>query len=357
MSTGDFLTLATLALAILIVTPFLGRYIHRVMEGERTFLSPILRPVERFVYRVCGVDETSEQDWKGYADLRPGNGLRRHRRRLRRLPPPGHPALQPGRDSADVPGPGVQHVGQLRDQHQLAELLRRDRRDLPDAGDGPGRPQLHVGRHRPGRGYRPHPRADPSQHQDARQLLGRPDPRRPLHPPPDLDRRSPRPRLAGRSADVEPDRRSRPRSQGATQTIAMGPSRLAGMDQGDGQQRRRVLQRELVAPVREPDAADELARDLRPPHDQLLADLHVRPVCRQAAPGLDDLRRDGRDPPGRRGVRHAHGVQRQPALPGRRRPGDAREHGGEGDTLRRRRRWTVHDSHDRHQHRGDQLLA
>ena len=66
MSTGDFLTLATIALAMLIVTPFLGRYIHRVMEGERTFLSPILRPVERFVYRVCGIDETREQDWKGY---------------------------------------------------------------------------------------------------------------------------------------------------------------------------------------------------------------------------------------------------------------------------------------------------
>ena len=67
MSTGDFLTLATIALAILVVTPFLGRYIHRVMEGERVFLSPVIRPVERFVYRVCGIDETSEQDWKGYA--------------------------------------------------------------------------------------------------------------------------------------------------------------------------------------------------------------------------------------------------------------------------------------------------
>jgi K+-transporting ATPase ATPase A chain len=67
MALGDFLTLGTLALAILIATPFLGRYIYHVMEGERTILSPILRPVERFVYRVCGIDETAEQDWKGYA--------------------------------------------------------------------------------------------------------------------------------------------------------------------------------------------------------------------------------------------------------------------------------------------------
>ena len=36
------------------------------MEGERVFLSPILRPVERAVYRVCGVDETTEQGWRGY---------------------------------------------------------------------------------------------------------------------------------------------------------------------------------------------------------------------------------------------------------------------------------------------------
>ena len=67
MPIGDLLTLATVALAILIVTPVLGAYIYRVMEGQRVFLSPVLRPVERAVYRVCGVDESAEQDWKGYA--------------------------------------------------------------------------------------------------------------------------------------------------------------------------------------------------------------------------------------------------------------------------------------------------
>jgi K+-transporting ATPase ATPase A chain len=67
MSVGDFLTLLTIAAAVLLITPFLGRYIHRVMEGERVFLSPIVRPVERAIYRVSGIDETVEQDWKGYA--------------------------------------------------------------------------------------------------------------------------------------------------------------------------------------------------------------------------------------------------------------------------------------------------
>jgi potassium-transporting ATPase potassium-binding subunit len=64
---GDVLTLATVCVAILAITPVLGTYIHAVMEGERTILRPILRPVERAVYRLSGIDESVEQSWKGYA--------------------------------------------------------------------------------------------------------------------------------------------------------------------------------------------------------------------------------------------------------------------------------------------------
>jgi K+-transporting ATPase ATPase A chain len=39
---------------------------HRVFEGERTILSPVLAPVERVIYRVSGVDPTVEHGWKGY---------------------------------------------------------------------------------------------------------------------------------------------------------------------------------------------------------------------------------------------------------------------------------------------------
>jgi len=66
MAINDFLTLATVGLAILLITPLLGGYIHKVMEGQRVFLSPVLQPVERFVYRACGIDATTEMDWKGY---------------------------------------------------------------------------------------------------------------------------------------------------------------------------------------------------------------------------------------------------------------------------------------------------
>jgi potassium-transporting ATPase potassium-binding subunit len=45
----------------------LGRFMARVFEGERTFLTPVLRPVEIGLYRVAGVDETREQHWITYA--------------------------------------------------------------------------------------------------------------------------------------------------------------------------------------------------------------------------------------------------------------------------------------------------
>ncbi|MBN8925379.1 MAG: potassium-transporting ATPase subunit KdpA [Rhodospirillales bacterium 69-11] len=55
-----------LALLLLITRPF-GGYMHRVFAGERTLLSPVLRPVERGLYRLAGVDERIEQHWTGYA--------------------------------------------------------------------------------------------------------------------------------------------------------------------------------------------------------------------------------------------------------------------------------------------------
>ena len=51
---------------IVALTPLLGGYMTRVFNGERTFLSPLLRPVERALYRISGVDATREQHWATY---------------------------------------------------------------------------------------------------------------------------------------------------------------------------------------------------------------------------------------------------------------------------------------------------
>jgi K+-transporting ATPase ATPase A chain len=48
------------------LTPVLGGFMARVFEGQRTFLSGVLGPVERAIYRLGGVDETEEMTWKRY---------------------------------------------------------------------------------------------------------------------------------------------------------------------------------------------------------------------------------------------------------------------------------------------------
>jgi potassium-transporting ATPase potassium-binding subunit len=52
---------------ILAVTKPMGVFMARVFAGERTFLDPVLRPVERAIYRVTGVDEKHEMRWTEYA--------------------------------------------------------------------------------------------------------------------------------------------------------------------------------------------------------------------------------------------------------------------------------------------------
>jgi len=51
---------------VLALTKPLGNFLYRVYERKPTFLDPVLRPIERLIYRVCGVDDTKETDWKGY---------------------------------------------------------------------------------------------------------------------------------------------------------------------------------------------------------------------------------------------------------------------------------------------------
>src|SRR5512141_3383826 len=52
---------------LLLVTRPMGVYLHRVLDPQgKTFLDPLLKPVERLFYRVMQVDPRSEQDWKRY---------------------------------------------------------------------------------------------------------------------------------------------------------------------------------------------------------------------------------------------------------------------------------------------------
>ena len=55
-----------LVVLLLLVKP-LGSFMAKVYQGERTFLSPVLSPVERFIYRITGVKPQEEMNWKMYA--------------------------------------------------------------------------------------------------------------------------------------------------------------------------------------------------------------------------------------------------------------------------------------------------
>jgi K+-transporting ATPase ATPase A chain len=52
---------------LLVLAKPLGLYMAKIYQGERTFLDRVLNPVERFVYRISGIDPKEEMDWKVYA--------------------------------------------------------------------------------------------------------------------------------------------------------------------------------------------------------------------------------------------------------------------------------------------------
>jgi K+-transporting ATPase ATPase A chain len=67
MNIYSWLQLAFYLVILLALAKPLGAFMARVYQGERTFLDPVLRPVERLVYRLGGVHPDEEMNWKVYA--------------------------------------------------------------------------------------------------------------------------------------------------------------------------------------------------------------------------------------------------------------------------------------------------
>jgi K+-transporting ATPase ATPase A chain len=51
---------------VLLVTKPLGKFMTQVFNRDRTFLDPVLRPIERLIYKITSVDEKHEMGWKEY---------------------------------------------------------------------------------------------------------------------------------------------------------------------------------------------------------------------------------------------------------------------------------------------------
>ncbi len=263
MSWHGYALIAAYVVALVGLTKPLGAYMARVYEGEPTLLGKVFGPLERLAYRLMGVparrgktrhavddvrrSRCSSSTWPGFSSSTLIQRLQGH------LPlNPQAPGARRRRDLV------VEHRDELRHEHELAVVRRRDRRsatcrrcsalavqNFVSAASGMavlvalirGLAQQAGARHR--------------------QLLGRSHARHALHPLAALVRLRALPRVAGRRADVRPNVRDDVTSG---HRCSRSARRVADRDQGPGHERRRVLQRELGASVREPDAALELRR-------------------------------------------------------------------------------------------------
>ena len=67
MTANGWLQFALFSLILLATVRPVGVYLARVLEGERTWLDPVLRPLERLIYRLSGVHANKEMNWREYA--------------------------------------------------------------------------------------------------------------------------------------------------------------------------------------------------------------------------------------------------------------------------------------------------
>ena len=346
-------TAITVAIAVLIITPLLGTYMHAVFEGRRTFLSPILRPVE--VRRLP----------PSHASTRPRSRAGRATRSrcslfsivsilvlyaLQRLQAGCHSTRPAWARYAGVPGfnTAVSFVTNTNWQNYSGETTMTHLTQA--AGLAVQNFASRRGRHR-GRD-RAHPRPRPSHRQHDRQLLGRPDP--------------------GVRLRAAADRRRRRRCSWSRRASSR---RWAGPQDGHDHRRRAADHR--AGPDRVPGDASRswaptaAASSTPTPRirfenptglTNLLQMLSILVIpfgltatfgrfAEDRAPGLDDLRRDvprsWSSAPAWRWACEGGGNALYPAGIDQ----ALGQHGGQGDPLRRAGRRLCRRRHHGHQHR------
>ena len=67
MSANGWLQFAAFSLVLLLTVRPVGIYLARVLEGQSTWLDPLFRPIERLIYKLCGVEADHEMNWREYA--------------------------------------------------------------------------------------------------------------------------------------------------------------------------------------------------------------------------------------------------------------------------------------------------
>ncbi len=174
MTINGWFQIAIFLALILAVTKPMGVFLTHVFNRERTFMDPVLRPVERLLYRLTGVDEDHEMKWTEYAFAMLLFSLVS----MLLLYLIQRVQLLPAAESAEVCGgiagaPGLQHGGFVHYQYQLAVVFRRVDHELLHPDGRPGVPQLRFRGDRHRAGHRLHSRHRAAADEDHRKLLGR----------------------------------------------------------------------------------------------------------------------------------------------------------------------------------------
>ena len=239
----------------------LGSYMAKVFTGKRTFLDPVLVPIERLVLRLTGVDPNKQQDWKQYSVSLVVSNIFMwlatfaivSLQKVLPLNPDGianmEPTLAFNTISSFTTNTNLQHYSGETGLSYFSQMFVITLSAVRDCRD----------RHRGGRRDHSWPRRQSSD--GTRQFLRRHDPRD----------RSPFPaaRAAGlRLPDVAghaDDLRGRRAGDDARRPDAghcPGRDGRRRVDQATGHERRRLFRTELGAPVRKPDASIQFRRDL-----------------------------------------------------------------------------------------------
>ena len=67
MTGNDFLQMGFYLVVLVLLAIPLGKYMAKVLQGEQTFMDRVMGPLEKLIYKVCGIDSAKEMGWKEYA--------------------------------------------------------------------------------------------------------------------------------------------------------------------------------------------------------------------------------------------------------------------------------------------------
>ena len=174
MTSNGWFQIAIFLALILAVTKPMGVFWPACSIASGRFMDPVLRPVERLLYRLTGVDEDHEMRWTEYAFAMLLFSAGVDAAALSHAARAGLSAAESAEVRGSVAGaPGVQHGGLVHHQYELAVVFGRVDHELLHPDGRPGLPQLRFRGDRHRAGDRVHSRHCAAADEDHRKFLGR----------------------------------------------------------------------------------------------------------------------------------------------------------------------------------------